>query len=308
LSFFGGYSTGVTGAAFSPDGNFLALGSGNVVVLWDLARGREVRRFDFSHRPANVFAFSPDGKILAAGTWDGAVGLWEVATGNELAQGSGHRGSVTALAFSPDGKTLVSAGTETTVLFWDVSRLLAEGRRRPPPLSAEKLEALWKGLADADSMRADQAIWALVAAPKQAVPFLRARLRAVPAVDEWRIARLIKDLDSESFEERRQATEELEKLGDLAESALEKVLAGQVALEVRQRAEMLLEKLEKSVSSLEQLRQTRALEMLEHIGTAEARKVLEQLATGAPEARQTRDAQAALERLARRDDSAGTER
>jgi hypothetical protein len=43
----------------------------------------------------------------------------------------------------------------------------------------------------------------------------------------------------------------------------------------------------------------RAIEILERIGTPEARKGLEDLAKGIPEARQTQEAKAALIRLAR---------
>jgi hypothetical protein len=41
----------------------------------------------------------------------------------------------------------------------------------------------------------------------------------------------------------------------------------------------------------------RAVEVLERIGNAEARRVLEALAKGAPEARLTREARTSLERL-----------
>jgi hypothetical protein len=49
------------------------------------------------------------------------------------------------------------------------------------------------------------------------------------------------------------------------------------------------------------VRGMRAVEVLERIGTAEARQVLQVIAQGAPGARLTREAQEALKRLAEAD-------
>jgi hypothetical protein len=54
------------------------------------------------------------------------------------------------------------------------------------------------------------------------------------------------------------------------------------------------------VRSPEALRRIRAIEVLEHIATPEAKAVLQTMATGAPAAVETKDAKAALERLAQR--------
>jgi hypothetical protein len=78
---------------------------------------------------------------------------------------------------------------------------------------------------------------------------------------------------------------------------LQKTLAGNPPLEVRRRVEQLLGKLETSPRRLQKLR---AVEVLEHIATPEARELLRILAKGAPEARVTQEAKASLERLAQR--------
>src|SRR5262249_3987199 len=106
-------------------------------------------------------------------------------------------------------------------------------------------------------------------------------------------------LDSEGFAARDQATRELEKLGELAIPPLEKVLASQPSLETRRRAEQLLEKVSGKVLSAEQVRLVRAVEVLEQTGTSEAVQLPETLAKGAPGALPTREAQAALSRLAK---------
>jgi hypothetical protein len=72
------------------------------------------------------------------------------------------------------------------------------------------------------------------------------------------------------------------------------------SLEARKRIEELLEGVREAAVAPENLRNLRAVETLEHIGTPEAREVLKLLANGAAAARLTREAKAALERLARR--------
>jgi hypothetical protein len=111
---------------------------------------------------------------------------------------------------------------------------------------------------------------------------------------------LVKSLESDQFAERAKATEELAALGDAALPLIRHTLAGQHSLEVRRRLEALLAKSEGPVSAPEPLRTLRAIEVLEHIATVEARQVLTKLADGAAAAMVTREAKASLERLNKR--------
>lgn len=63
-------------------------------------------------------SFSPDGKMIAAGTADGLVRLWDATDGN-LLYTLHHDSDVYSVAFSPDGKVLASASEDATVRFWD---------------------------------------------------------------------------------------------------------------------------------------------------------------------------------------------
>ena len=119
-----------------------------------------------------------------------------------------------------------------------------------------------------------------------------------PSVDARRVDRLLADLDREQFPVREAASAELAKLGESAVPALKRVLRQTPSLEVRRRVEQLLSRLEEW--SPERLRILRALEALEHGATPEARRLLEALAAGAPEARLTQEAKASLLRLAKR--------
>ena len=62
-------------------------------------------------KPASIWslAFSPDGKTLAAGSYQ-TVQLWDVETRTEQKKLSGHAGAVRCLTWSPDGKSLAAGG------------------------------------------------------------------------------------------------------------------------------------------------------------------------------------------------------
>jgi hypothetical protein len=194
---------------------------------------------------------------------------------------------------------LVSGSSDTTALLWDLTSLPGREHKRTTPLSAKEVEALWAILADNDAAKAYQAVCQLSNATQQAVQLLQRHLQPVAPADGQRIARLITDLDSEVLAVRQKALAELEQLDRAAESALRKTLANQPSVQVRRQIELLLAKRE-AIPSSEQLRTLRALEVLEHIGSQEARQVLQSLARGAPAARLTQEAKSALDRLARR--------
>ena len=82
---------------------------------------------------------------------------------------------------------------------------------------------------------------------------------------------------------RKAAAANLIQVGEQAVPALRKVLASSPTLEMRKRIEELLEKLTGGTLSTAQLRLVRAVEVLERIGTPEAREVLRTLAQGRPE-------------------------
>jgi RNA polymerase sigma factor (sigma-70 family) len=299
-----GSVNGPLGVVFSPDGKRLATyGWDGQVRLWDIATTKEIRSFSGGRQGSGQgfyqVTFSPDGRFLAAASAEEgkSVYVWEVKTGLEVRRFQGHVTAVGSVAFSPDGRTLASGGADSMIYLWDVTGRVKDGRVQPLNLSERDVEARWTSLASSDGPRAVKAIWDLATSPKASVPFLRKQLRQPEAVDKKQVQKLIANLDADYFDVRSAAAGELERLGESAEAALRQALAGNPSAEMRQRIEQLLAKLEPG--SPQRLRESRAVQAMEYAGTTEARQVLETLAQG-PATSLTREAKAALERLAGR--------
>jgi HEAT repeat protein len=187
------------------------------------------------------------------------------------------------------------------VLTWDVLNLNGE----PPAaanLSPTELETLWADLGSADAARGYRAVRALVAAPDKTLPLLRRQLGPATAPDPKQLARLIADLDDDQFEVREKATRALEELGSLARPALRQALETKPSAEVRRRLDALLESLQQfRLTPPEEWRGGRAIDVLERIGTTEARELLDRLVRGGSDTSLlTLDARGALERLRQR--------
>ncbi|MCL4368249.1 MAG: hypothetical protein M1337_03660 [Actinobacteria bacterium] len=118
----------VVSLAMTPDGKILATvvaGMVNqqfigLIKLWDAASGSELGTLTQTDGTARSIVFSPDGRLLAAGS-DNGIELWDTARRQRLLTLSGHTGSVGDLAFSPDGATLASGSGDGTVRLWRVT-------------------------------------------------------------------------------------------------------------------------------------------------------------------------------------------
>jgi len=99
--------------------------SGNdaFVRLWNPQSGK---RLQILPHPCPVFslAWSPDGRLLASGCFDGRIRVWGMRAAKPatyIARFSGHTKWVRGLAFAPDGTKLASASWDRTVKLWDVA-------------------------------------------------------------------------------------------------------------------------------------------------------------------------------------------
>src|SRR5262249_47659513 len=139
------------------------------------------------------------------------------------------------------------------------------------------------------------------AAPRESVPLLRRHVKPVdaPVPGPDTVRRLIADLDADDFQVRERAQQALEQAGEAVRPALAEAVDAKPAAEVKRRLRGLLERLDAPGVPPGMVRPLRALEVLERAGTAEARKLLEELARGRADSLLTREARAALERLDR---------
>ncbi|MEV2213183.1 helix-turn-helix domain-containing protein [Streptomyces sp. NPDC050997] len=122
----------IRAVAFSPDGRTLAMGGGSdksgddqsfrSVVLWDTRTGEERDRL--RHHPTRsvrALAFTPDGRKLVGGSFDGTVRVWDVRTDRLVEKYGTHGDSVMDVTLGRDG-TLVSGSQDNTAQVRDLSR------------------------------------------------------------------------------------------------------------------------------------------------------------------------------------------
>ncbi|UFS96149.1 hypothetical protein [Nocardia huaxiensis] len=153
-----GPSTGIREAAFSPDGRLLAIGTGNSsmlplgrdsgkVQIWDISDPTHPRTpgpiLETGESGGHGLAFSPDSRVLAAGTDDGAA-LWNIV---ELGSPTRIGGNLTLgpavchwrgtskpcedkpswLTFGPDGATLTGVSSGGALIVWSLPTTVLDG-------------------------------------------------------------------------------------------------------------------------------------------------------------------------------------
>jgi WD40 repeat protein len=124
----------VLSVAFSPDGQSLASGSFNKLVVWNVATGPGATRGSIRaatpSSPVRVehpggavasVAFSPNGEWLAAASLSGTVFLWNTHTGQSEVLRSTPIEQIRSVAFSPTSDVLAAGEAAGKVVLWKVA-------------------------------------------------------------------------------------------------------------------------------------------------------------------------------------------
>jgi len=91
------------------------------IHLWDVDSGTQKQVLQADSRTQGL-VFSPDGKTLVSGSWNGKIRLWDAATGAQIKTlRSRDYDNVTSVVFSPDGKILASASRDASITLWNAA-------------------------------------------------------------------------------------------------------------------------------------------------------------------------------------------
>jgi WD40 repeat protein len=92
----------------------------NTIKIRNLNTGAETACLRGHTDSVAGIAFSPDGRRLLSGSFDGTMRLWDVATAREVGRFQRHTGWVTCVAFCPDGRRAVAGYYDWSIRLWDL--------------------------------------------------------------------------------------------------------------------------------------------------------------------------------------------
>ena len=108
----------LSGAEYSPDGEWLISYGGRGLIVRDSATG-DVQRIIESTESISDISISPDSRFIASNGVNNTVVIYELASGTLIHSLEGHTKGVTSVSYSPDGRFIASGSSDDTVKIWD---------------------------------------------------------------------------------------------------------------------------------------------------------------------------------------------
>ena len=130
-------STNWWSVSVSPDGKQIATSQGDTegkkgeVKIWERSTGK-ITNVIQEPKGVRAVAFSPDGKMLATGNYDGKLRFYETATFTLCASGEGHKSGINGVCFFKNGKYLATAGLDNTARIWNIASIPAKAKTGDP--------------------------------------------------------------------------------------------------------------------------------------------------------------------------------
>lgn len=111
----------VTGIAsmFCSDGRTILAPCGGSVRLWDVSLGHPLPISLRHMEKVSHAVFSPDGRWIAASSYDNTARVWDARSGQPISPPLAHDRDVFFVEFSPDGRRVVTASADKSARIWD---------------------------------------------------------------------------------------------------------------------------------------------------------------------------------------------
>lgn len=83
---------------------------------------KPLRAYKDFDNAVNAVAYSPNGRLLAAGVMDGSILIYDALTGEQKFTFKAYKKRLYGLAFSPDSRYLASSAHEDEIFLWDMQK------------------------------------------------------------------------------------------------------------------------------------------------------------------------------------------
>ena len=140
-----GVNSAIGAIAWATDGAYIARADNRqmIVEILDLHSGDVLRSLSGNVDRITSVSWSPDGRLIAAGTLDGTIHVWDLESdsGVPSVTMTAHSGTVSALEWTPDSTSLITTGHDGKIKIWDSrNETLADSfERQTDPITCSAL-------------------------------------------------------------------------------------------------------------------------------------------------------------------------